>query len=279
MKMTIRASLLSAMLIFACITPARSETTDCTIISAIPTTITIQGVYCLTGDLATNMASGAMITIATNNVSIDFNRHKLGGQAAGPATNATGVYANGRLNVQIRNGVIRGFRKGIDLEGGSGHFVEGMILDGNTEAGIYIQSASNAIVQANQVVNTGGTNFATDTFGIYAHGTNLRVVANDISLTTRNSGGVQNAFGIRTFAFASVFDDNRITNNADYGIYSSNNQHVSISRNRIHNSIVGGAIGIRTNAPNNCICRDNTVTGYATSLSCGQDGGGNVVSP
>jgi parallel beta-helix repeat protein len=273
-----RSSCIFVLLAALCAAPARSETTECTVISSIPITISTQGVYCLKSDLASS-ASGAMITIATNNVSIDFNRYKLGGQAGGIATTAIGVYANNRLNVRLTNGVVRGFKRGIEIDDGSGHVIEGMTLDGNTQAGIYLSSVQNALVRGNQVVNTGGTSFAIDTYGIYTDGTNVRVINNDVADTIRNSGNVQTAYAIRNYSNETIVDDNRVTNTADHGIYSSNNLHISISHNRIHNSIAGGLIGIRTNTGPS-ICRDNTVSGYATPYDCGTvDGGGNVSYP
>ena len=61
----------------------QAETTECTVINTLPYVINIQGIYCLKGDLATNMTSGNAVTVNTNNVVIDLNGHKLGGQAAG----------------------------------------------------------------------------------------------------------------------------------------------------------------------------------------------------
>jgi hypothetical protein len=96
-----------------------AETEDCTNITTLPLTITVQGVYCLKQDLATNIASGNAITIATNNVTIDFNGFKLGGLAAGPNTQANGVAAENRQNITLRNGNIRGFRSGVRINGSS----------------------------------------------------------------------------------------------------------------------------------------------------------------
>jgi hypothetical protein len=275
MKRSKQTCLALALMASAFALPARSETVECIVISAIPITISAQGVYCLKSNLAASLPSGAMITIATNNVSIDFNGYKLGGQAAGPATTASGISANGQLNVVVRNGSVRGFRRGIEIVGGSGHLIEGMTFDANTQAGIYLSSVQNAIARGNRVVNTGGTAFATDTYGIYADGSDVRVLDNDVSDTSRNSGNVNNAFGIRVFAFASIFDGNRVTNSGDYGIYSSNNLHLSISGNRIHNSATTGVIGVRTNTGPS-ICRDNTVTGFTTAFDCSSVVSGNL---
>ena len=45
-----------------------AETVNCTAITSVPFTITVQGVYCLTEDLSTSMTSGVAIDVATNNV-------------------------------------------------------------------------------------------------------------------------------------------------------------------------------------------------------------------
>src|SRR5262245_30153800 len=87
--------------------PARAETALCTAIGSMPVTITTQGIYCLTTDFNLNLATGAAITVNTNNVVIDLNGHKIGNLAAGSGTLAKGVYAVQRQNITIKNGTIR----------------------------------------------------------------------------------------------------------------------------------------------------------------------------
>src|SRR5688500_5888635 len=96
---------------------ARAETyqTCAGFIDALPATITTQGVWCLRKDLGTAMASGAAITIATNNVTIDCNNFKVGGLAAGAGTQAVGIQVSGKQNATIRNCAIRGFYRGAVL--------------------------------------------------------------------------------------------------------------------------------------------------------------------
>ncbi len=139
-------------------TPAKAETTECTVIDSIPMTITVQGIYCLKGNLATSLTSGNMITVAVNNVTIDMNGFKLGGLAAGAGTGANRIVAINRRNITIRNGSIRGFFRGIVLDGGaansSGHLLEDLRLDGNRRIGAFVEGTGN-IIRNNQVVNTG----------------------------------------------------------------------------------------------------------------------------
>src|SRR5215471_9938738 len=96
--------------------PVRAETINCTAITALPAVITVQGIYCFTGDLNTAMTSGNAIDIQTNNVVLDLNGWKLGGLAAGLGTNAVGIHASDRKNITIKNGTVRGFLAEIWLQ-------------------------------------------------------------------------------------------------------------------------------------------------------------------
>src|SRR5262245_12000504 len=51
---------------------AQAETTHCTPITSLPTTITSPGVYCLTSDVSLSLLAGAAIDVAASNVVVDF---------------------------------------------------------------------------------------------------------------------------------------------------------------------------------------------------------------
>ncbi len=144
-------------------TAAKAETIECTVIDTIPFIITVQGIYCLTGNLASGLTSGDMITVATNNVTIDMNGFKLGGLAAGAATFANGIFAFGRRNITIRNGSIRGFFRGILLQGNpatsSGHLLEDLRLDGNTLIGARVEGTGNIIAGYTTPIGAGACDF------------------------------------------------------------------------------------------------------------------------
>ena len=53
-------------LLFLALQPARAEVQNCTNITAIPATISTQGVYCLKQHVSAALASGAAITINVN---------------------------------------------------------------------------------------------------------------------------------------------------------------------------------------------------------------------
>src|SRR5262245_33393285 len=134
-----------------------AETTQCTVISSLPTTITVPGIYCLASDFNLNLASGAAIAINTNSVVIDLNGHKIGNLGAGPGTVAYGIHATQRQNITIKNGTIRGFLLGVFLNDSTpfttsqGHVVEDLRVDQNTYVGLDILGTGN-IVRRNQVV-------------------------------------------------------------------------------------------------------------------------------
>lgn len=151
---------------------ARAETYQtCTgFIDSVPAVITGQGTWCLRGDLSTAQTSGAAIRIDTNNVTIDCNDFKIGGLAAGAATAADGIMAYNRLNITVRNCNVRGFRRGISLNG-AGHVVEDNRLDGNLFVGLEASGDTQHVVRRNIVLDTGGaTDGLNTTYGIFSSG-------------------------------------------------------------------------------------------------------------
>ena len=216
------ASLLVLFALTLIAAPVRGETVNCTAITALPAVITVQGVYCFTGDLSTGMTNGTAIEIQTNNVTLDLNGFKLGGLAAGLGTGTFGIYAGSRQNITIKNGTIRGFRQAIVLEDsslGQGHVVEDIRADHNTEFGIQVEG-SGTIVRNNQVVATGGCTTLcganASAFGIRVDGTGPRVLNNDVITVTKQGTGI--ARGIHVVgSIGALVVNNRITE-ADRGI-------------------------------------------------------------
>src|SRR2546430_837169 len=198
--------------------PAQAETTACTPVTAVPTVITAQGIYCFTQHLNTDITTGNAIEIQTNNVILDLNGFKLGGLAAGPSTLATGIHATDRQNITIKNGTVRGFLNGIFLQGSAsgGHVVEDIRADQNTQVGMQVVG-DGSLIRNNQVVATGGTTIsaAADGFGIIAGGIGLRVLNNDVIDVKSVGGGT--AWGVFFNGVSGLAANNRITN-ADVGI-------------------------------------------------------------
>jgi hypothetical protein len=238
-------SLALALFVFSFSPLTRAETLNCTPVTALPAVISTQGIYCLTGNLATAQTSGNAIEITANNVTLDLNGWKVGGQAAGTGTKAIGIYS-AAANVTIKNGIVRGFLEGIALTG-RGAVVRDMLIDQNTYVGISVNGPG-AVVEHNQVVDTGpstafsfldalgiyatvSANGATisnntvsgltptgigDEFGIIANGPNSTVRDNVVSDSARPTGG-GTSFGIEQVNSIAV---NNTVSNFDYGIYT-----------------------------------------------------------
>jgi hypothetical protein len=193
---------------------------QCTAITSLPTTITTQGIYCLTTDFSLNLLSGNAVTINVNNVTIDLNGHKIGNIAAGLGTTAQGFYAYQRANVTIKNGTIRGFLYGINLDGtyplaSQGHLVEDILADRNTCVGILV-FGSDSVIRHNHVVATGGYGTDNDAHGIFVTGPGNRVIDNDIITVTPTGASI--GFGIDFEGIDGIVAGNRITE-AQLGIY------------------------------------------------------------
>lgn len=255
---------------------ARAETENCTEVPSAPFTITAQGLWCLKHDLTTNQTSGAAIVITANNVTLDLNGWKVGGQAAGPNTGASGIESNA-VNVTVKNGTVRGFYYGVLLIG-RGAVVENLLLDQNTSHGIWV-SGQDTIVRNNQVVDTGGQtlNNGEATTGIRALGTGSLIEHNSVSnlIDTIVSAEV----GILVLGTNSLVRNNFITDTAkptsggsSWGI-SANTTFVSVDQNTISNFNRG--INYFTGVGTGIYAR-NTVTDCDFNYIGGTDGGGNA---
>ena len=236
---------------------AWAETTNCTPITTLPAVITVQGIYCFTGDLATSMALGSAIEIQTNNVTIDLNGWKLGGLAAGAGTQTNGIYAWQRKNIIIKNGTIRGFFRGIHLQDTSpnttsqGHLIEDIRADKNTQIGIWVMGRGN-IVRRNQVVDTGGSTVSTDATGITFNGPGGRALNNNISGTAATTSGGATGLLFQS-ADGAVAEGNRI------------------------DDVSGGAStswGIRNETSSDVLLRGNSITSVYYGIFYAAFGGG-----
>ena len=201
----------------------RAETQNCTAVTSLPAFITVQGIYCFTGNLSSASTTGAVIQIQTNNVVLDLNGYELNGLAAGTGTTAIGIYANNRQNVTIKNGKIRGFGTAIVLTTtgqSKAHIVEDIYAGQNTIIGFDVRG-DGSIVRNNQVVATGGTSTTADAnaVGIQATCADVRLLNNDVVNVVKQGNGI--AWGIVIFdAFCGnggMAVGNRITS-ADRGI-------------------------------------------------------------
>jgi hypothetical protein len=250
---------------------SQAETLNCTPITSLPTTISTQGLYCLTGNLATAQTSGNAITITANNVTLDLNGWKLGGQAAGTGTTAFGIFSTA-ANVTIKNGIVRGFIIGIYLSG-RGAVVRDMLIDQNTQIGIEINGPG-AVIEHNQVVDTGGSTTSTNVsaFGVYGFSSALGARISDNTVSGLTATGAGGEWGILALANNSTLRDNVVSDSArptggfSFGIYQS--QSIAVN-----NTVSNFDTGIFTNVSG--IYAHNTAYNCTTAYSGGTAGAGN----
>ena len=270
---------------------ARAETyqTCAGFIDALPATITTQGVWCLRRDLGTAMTSGAAITIATNNVTIDCNDFKVGGLAAGPGTQAIGIQVGGKQNATIRNCAIRGFHRGAVLSGG-GHAVVDSRFDDNTSFGIYV-FGDNAVVRNNRIMNTGGATgggiWDNIAVGIYIESAYAATIHdNVVEGVVATQGGNGYAYGIIATTVTGTVKGNSIATVAADGTGQSvgiRNGYVNARSVAQDNVVVAGLDAVPGTglscAHEGMMIRANVVRGFATTVESCTDIGANVMSP
>lgn len=238
------------------------------VITSLPATISTQGVWCLKKNLVHAASTGAAITIAANNVTVDCNHFNV--DAAAGAAGSDGIAGN-VLNATIRNCGIRGFRSGIHLDGG-GHLVEENYLDRNRLWGVRAMGSNNRVV-GNRVFNTlGSADGANSTTGILANGD---VIDNLVSGLVSGSGsfvyGINALSGevsgntVRGFMLASGKSARAIYPRGA-GMKMRSNHVISAHSNAQQ---VGTVSGSGIYSASGRFCGDNTVAGFTTNVSGG----------
>ncbi len=277
----------ASVLILLSVSSVKAETTNCTEITGVPVIITVQGVYCFKAHIATSLTSGNAIEIQTNNVTIDFNHFKLGGLAAGAATNAYGVYALNRKNITLRNANIRGFYYGVHLDDSSpgndesgGHIIEDSRFDGNRELAIWVEGAGNS-VRHNQILNTGGSTIIGSAFGIFNRGPGTVINDNHVH-NTFTSTTIAVGIWLKGSSDAALVLHNRVSETtstgegAAIGISRDSGSHVLIQGNQIVNANETDATAIKSVSAAECLAVNNTLINFTTFIDTCTDGGGNT---
>lgn len=111
--------------------------------AGLPVQITNPGSYRLTGNLTTGSASQTMIEITADSVALDLNGFSILGPVSCSGTSTTcsssgtgiGIDGDGREDLQIRNGTIRGMgNDGVVV--GRGPLLENLVVAENADDGI-----------------------------------------------------------------------------------------------------------------------------------------------
>lgn len=250
--------------------PAGAETTNCTQIAAVPTTLTTSGIYCLKSNLTTGRARGFAIRVRANNVVIDLNGFTLR-NVRGAATTAAGIFARDKSNIVVRNGTIIGFYRGIYLDNNSGqsanHLVEKIRGIGNGFAAIQVEG-ENLVVRNNQVSQTGPNDDTITANGIYVGDfKNARVSGNTVSDTQES----QTARGIFAISGSEIVIENNMVSDtnsatATYAVHVQSTNRAHIRNNQLLNQ-VSATTGIRAVSSSGVTCTGNFIDAFNNTHS------------
>jgi hypothetical protein len=170
---------------------ARAQTAapaiSATPITKVPFVITKPGLYMVKKDLVSASATGTAITISASNVTLDLGGHVLSG-----GTNNAGYgvrsYPN-PTNITVRNGVIRNFSVGVELQNNylGWRLVEDLVVANSGITGITI-TASSIEVRNCKVLDTGYLSSSGNTFGIAVESNDATVADNVVSNISTGPG-------------------------------------------------------------------------------------------
>jgi len=273
MRLPLAGTLLLGLLLTPTASHAAQSYDNCVgFIESVPAVITTQGVWCLRADVSTAISTGSAIQVNTNNVTIDCNDFKLGGLAAGDATQAFGIYATSRSNITITNCNVRGFYYGIHTAGGFGNRAISNILDGNTYLGIWLGSEGSTI-RGNTVTDTGGSTATTNAAYGIASWFGVDIIDNTVN-SVFSVGGISESFGIAAYNGSGA----SITGNRVRGVVAGATAYsiaaytpsTAIERNQVFGDTTGTGIFCNTNSST---AVGNLISRVATSVATCQASG------
>ena len=178
--------------------------------------ITKSGIYNLDSPSVTSSGSGDCITIAAANVMLNLNGSTITGSASGAGLHVTGSNAF----IEGRGATISNFADGIEIDGAKAA-LENFIVTGNSDAGLYLKSATQASI----------SNFSADTN------------AND---------GVRISKG----SYNTIVGKVRATNNGRYGVWLLSTTHNNVGGFFVEdNAIAGVYTGCSGDGPLGAPCK------------------------
>jgi hypothetical protein len=208
----------SALILLSAVAPGRAvadETTFCkAYITTLPYTITQQGHYCFNRNLTAAFPISTAITIQSDFVVLDLNGFKL--QYTGSVndgTPKTGVYAENRKNLVIRNGTLVGCTHGVTLYeftagGSANHRLEDLqIMEGQMP--VLVDGASNVVRRCVFRNIRFGLPASAGIAAIFLRGSGGLVSGNVIDGVPGN--GIHQTYGIRAQGLRHVLEDNVVS--------------------------------------------------------------------
>jgi hypothetical protein len=225
----------AAVVALGLVVPAAQARADETVfcqhfISSLPFKITTPGHYCFYRNLTTalNGPPFVAITIDADFVWLDLNNFTLDGTPVGTASVTDGIVAVGNhKNITVRNGIVKGFFNGINLDGsGSNYTVENIWADNNYVNGIAARgTGGNHVVRNNVVTNTGGSTDPGENsgpnavLGIEVSGPLSSVINNQVTHTFNNSAlGMALGISLDNEGVGQVGVNNHVVDSGNVGI-------------------------------------------------------------
>ena len=148
--------LVFSSLVFVCSLAPLARADESRIPIFQPVTITQPGHYILTRDL--NVPGGAILTVHSNNVTVDLNGRTLSG--SGTASGDTLIQVgDGYTTFSIRNGRLQGGYIGINYSSSvstTRMIVEGVEITGTASHGIFVGGADHVTVNSCRILGAGG---------------------------------------------------------------------------------------------------------------------------
>jgi parallel beta-helix repeat protein len=186
-------------------------------------TINQSGSYYLTGDRSTSVSG---IFVDADNVTIDLNGYSL----IGPGGWSYGIHMIARSNVEIRNGTVRGFYRGIYESDSSGnnHRVINVRVVRNTRDGIHLMGSKHLVKDCTASDN--GNSASDFVYGIYV-GTGSTVTG--CTASDNGASASDEVYGIRADIGGMVTGNtacgngDSATGNIVYGIRAGNDSKVT----------------------------------------------------
>lgn len=162
-----------ALPVLVLVGPSAATPEACSVLTSLPARISSPGNYCLASTLRLETPAEAAISVEADSVVLD-----LGGQAleagSGVALRKLGIYVAERQRVTLRNGVVRGFDRGVVLAGpaGGSHLVERLRIEDSRLTGLTLEGRGN-LARKNRLLGSGGV-------GIRVSGPLARVLASEV---------------------------------------------------------------------------------------------------
>lgn len=269
-----------AFLTSLAILPAKAEVTTCMAITSLPAVITTPGIHCLKSNLSFQASTGRAIDIRSSPVTLDLNGFWINNFLAGAGTAAIGIASTNRKDITIRNGTVRGFFIGVQMDGAAamGGIIEDMRLDTNRYNNINVENANGVVVRNNTIQNTAPS---TSAMGIHL-GSAKNIKIHDNVITGMSGGCCGNGIYVYTSDLVEIFNNSVLNTTGSpnsSALFISGSTNVTAMGNRLLNGAVAGDVGINVFGGPGISCINNVIARYTTPISnCGFTSG-NIIVP